>query len=281
MLMVETDEGSPVIMDQIFTLEEECKDVFIDVEAFLRVVGPPQLGSRVENLPFVDGLKGRCMPAVGNEFKKPSPTTLSNDYSEIQGCIQGKKNIPSITSNDIISRASEVVNDVSGRKSYVAPCELSATEGIRWPSSSSLSLIPCKNNGPRAKDEKEETVLESRRTFRSVSMAGETPVENSAVVAHELGPVLQFPQQPAKLPLPPVKAENDSLKMENEVPKKNSHPSKITYQGVQNDMTRQSNVDCDSDVCILEDMSAPASESYCNEYKVDCCFTIFYIKRHR
>ncbi|KAL0321227.1 UNVERIFIED_CONTAM: Helicase-like transcription factor CHR28 [Sesamum radiatum] len=447
--MVETDEGSPVIMDQIFTLEEEGKDVFIDVEAFLRVVGPPpgsaQLGSRVEDIPFVDGLKDSstiqgdrtfgdashaesscceftgfkmsdlsreyidpypfssddglffpyssavnsfcyddgivgevknpttpfenlvrnkagqsepkceisgansyefpgfnvsdlsreyvdphlfssddgpyfpyssavnsfgyddgiigeekypttpfedlirnkagqskpkceisgaspiesgigtteysCMPAVGNEFKKPSSTTLSNDYSEIQVRIQGKKNIPSITSNDIISRASEVVNDVTGRKYYGAPCELSATEGIRWPSSTSLSLIPSKKNGPCVKDEKEETVFESRRTFHSVSMTGETPVENSAVVAHESGPVLQFPGQPAKLPLPPVKAENDSLKMENDVPEKNSYPSKITYQGVQNNMTRQSNVDCDSDVCILEDMSAPACPS--------------------
>ncbi|KAL2253214.1 UNVERIFIED_CONTAM: Helicase-like transcription factor CHR28 [Sesamum indicum] len=207
--------------------------------------------------------KYSCMPAVGNEFKEPSPTTLPNDYSKIQGRIPGKKNIPSITSNDIISRASEVVNGVTGRKYYDAPCELSATEGIRWPSSSSLSLIPCKNNGPCAKDEKEETVFESRRTFHSVSMAGETPVQNSTVVAHELDPVLQFPGQPAKLPLPPVKAENDSLKlkMENEVPEKNSYPSKITYQGVQNNMTRQSNVDCDSDVCILEDMSAPACPS--------------------
>ncbi|KAL0310658.1 UNVERIFIED_CONTAM: Helicase-like transcription factor CHR28 [Sesamum angustifolium] len=407
MLMVEADEGSPVIMDQIFTEEEEYKDVLIDVEAFWRVVGPPpgsaQLGSRVEDIPFVDGLKDSsniqgdrtfgdashaesscceftgfkmpdlsgeyidpylfssddglyfpyssadksfgyddgimdlsrgyidpypfnsddglhfpnssafksfgyddgimgeenypttpfedlvrnkagqskpkceisgaspiesgignteysCMPTVGNDFKKPS-TTLSIDHSEIQGRIQGKKNIPSITSNDIISRASEVVNDVTSRKYYDAPCELSATEGIRWPSSTSLTLIPCKNNGPCAKDEKEETVFESRRTFRSVSIAGETPVENSAVVTHELGPVIQFPGQPAKLSLPPVKAENDSLKMENQVPEKKSFPSRTTYQGVQNNITRQSNVDCDSDVCILEDMSAPACPS--------------------
>ncbi|KAL0300734.1 UNVERIFIED_CONTAM: Helicase-like transcription factor CHR28 [Sesamum radiatum] len=447
MLMVEADEGSPVIIDQIFTEEEEYKDVLIDVEAFWRVVGPPpgsaQLGSRVEDIPFVDGLKDSsniqgdrtfgdashaesscceftgfkmsdlsgeyidpylfssddglyfpyssavksfgyddgimgeekilqhpfedlvrnkagqskpkceisganceftgfnmpdlsrgyidpylfnsddglhfpngsafksfgyddgitgeenypttpfedlvrnkagqskpkceisgaspiesgignteysCMPAVGNNFKKPS-TTLSIDHSEIQGRIQGKKNIPSITSNDIISRASEVVNDVTGKKYYDAPCELSATEGIRWPSSTSLTLIPCKNNGPCAKDEKEETVFKSRSTFRSVSIAGETPVENSAVVTHEPGPVLQFPGQPVKLSLPPVKAENDSLKMENEVPEKKSFPSRTTYQGVQNNITRQSNVDCDSDVCILEDMSAPACPS--------------------
>ncbi|KAL0328845.1 UNVERIFIED_CONTAM: Helicase-like transcription factor CHR28 [Sesamum calycinum] len=407
MLMVEADEGSPVIIDQIFTEEEEYKDVLIDVEAFWRVVGPPpgsaQLGSRVEDIPFVDGLKDSsniqgdrtfgdashaesscceftgfkmsdlsgeyidpylfssddglyfpyssavksfgyddgimdlsrgyidpylfnsddglhfpngsafksfgyddgitgeenypttpfedlvrnkagqskpkceisgaspiesgignteysCMPAVGNDFKKPS-TTLSIDHSEIQGRIQGKKNIPSITSNHIISRASEVVNDVTGKKYYDAPCELSATEGIRWPSSTSLTLIPCKNNGPCAKDEKEETVFKSRSTFRSVSIAGETPVENSAVVTHEPGPVLQFPGQPVKLSLPPVKAENDSLKMENEVPEKKSFPSRTTYQGVQNNITRQSNVDCDSDVCILEDMSAPACPS--------------------
>ncbi|KAK4421240.1 Helicase-like transcription factor CHR28 [Sesamum alatum] len=375
MLMVEKDEGSPVIMDQIFTLEEEYKDVLIDVEALWRVVGPPsasaQLGSRVEDSPFVDGLKDSstiqgdrtfgdasnagssccgftgftmsdmsdfsheyidpylfgsddglyfpyssgfksfgyddgimgeennpttpfedffrneagqskpkceisgsspiesgvgitehsCMPTRGSEFKKPSPTTLLNDCCEIQGHIQAKKNISSITSNNMIYRASEVVNDVTGRKYYDAPGEPSATEGIRWSSSSSLSLIPCKNSGPCAKDEKEEIVFESRRTFCSVGMAGETPVKNSGVVAHEWDPVLTVPGQPAMMPLPQVKAENDCLKMENEVPKKSSCRSKITYQGVQNNTTRQSNVDSDSDVCILEDMSAPACPS--------------------
>ncbi|CAA0825121.1 SNF2 domain-containing protein / helicase domain-containing protein / zinc finger protein-related [Striga hermonthica] len=82
----------------------------------------------------------------------------------------------------------------------------------------------------------------------SVKMENELP--NSAFVGHDLSsPVHHFLENPGILPTPLVKVEMNSVKVENKMPR--------TYQGVRNNTVAQ-NVDDDCDVCILEDMSAPA-----------------------
>ncbi|KAK6133434.1 hypothetical protein DH2020_032846 [Rehmannia glutinosa] len=93
--------------------------------------------------------------------------------------------------------------------------------------------------------------------INSLKMENEMP--NSVVVGHDRHPVLQIPEIPGILPPPSIKVEINSLKMEKEMPKFNDcHLSKITYQGVQNNIVEQSNADGDPDVCVLEGMSAPA-----------------------
>ncbi|KAK6149892.1 hypothetical protein DH2020_017417 [Rehmannia glutinosa] len=149
------------------------------------------------------------MHEMRNEPKKLSPNTLSNVLSKRNDDIKVMKNIESVTFNEIVSRASEVIDDVTSPKYY-------GTAG----------------------------------------MVGEAPMKKSAIGVHDFHPVLQMSGQPSMPPLPSFKKEFINLpKMEIEVPKfKDCSLSNITYQWAQ----KQSNYNDDSDLCILEDMSAPA-----------------------
>ncbi|PIN19745.1 Helicase-like transcription factor HLTF/DNA helicase RAD5, DEAD-box superfamily [Handroanthus impetiginosus] len=93
----------------------------------------------------------------------------------------------------------------------------------------------------------------SRKYYRDTGMIGGTPIKRPALGAHDWHPVVQVSGQPGMPPLPPIK------KMENEMPKFNGFRlPNITYEGERNNMLEQSTLDNDSDVCVLEELSAPA-----------------------
>ncbi|KAL6542853.1 hypothetical protein OROHE_010373 [Orobanche hederae] len=114
----------------------------------------------------------------------------------------------------------------------------------------------------------------------------ENEMLNSASYDHDWRPLHQVSENPGKLPPPSIKLETNSPKSENEMPSSAfvahdgrhihqvpEHPgihlsNKVenempnTYQGVQISTVAQINVDDDCDLCILEDMSAPARRNH-------------------
>ncbi|KAL0363351.1 UNVERIFIED_CONTAM: Helicase-like transcription factor CHR28 [Sesamum calycinum] len=185
------------------------------------------------------------------------PNTLSDVFSKIQDDVKVKK-IESITSHEIVSRASEVIDDVISRNHCGVAGKLPAAEGRQWSLFNSLSSVSYKNHAKRVKDEKEDL----KRPNLSPGMVGETPMKKSAIGARGWRPALQVSGQPGILPHRSIKTEVKCEKMETEGAKFNSYClSNITYQGVQSNMLETINIEDDSDVCILEDMSAPARPS--------------------
>ncbi|KAL2244800.1 UNVERIFIED_CONTAM: Helicase-like transcription factor CHR28 [Sesamum indicum] len=197
------------------------------------------------------------MHAMGYESMRHFPNTLSDVFSKIQDDVKVKK-IESITSREIVSRASEVIDDVISRNHCGVASKLPATEGMQWSSFNSLSAVSYKNHANRVKDEREDL----KRPNLSPGMVGETPIKKLAIGAHGWRPALQVSGQTGILPHRSIKTEVQCEKMEIEVAKFNSYClSDITFQGVQSNMSGTINIEDDSDVCILEDMSAPARPS--------------------
>ncbi|KAL7088914.1 hypothetical protein ACP275_13G157400 [Erythranthe tilingii] len=206
-------------------------------------------------------------------------------FSKRQDGIKFKKNNESITSNKIVRRASDVIDDVFSKKYNGGAGMLPATEGIQWSTANSLPPISSKNCVARIKDENEDRLIKLERTLLSSSMVGERPVKVSAIGAHgchsgilpprsvkaEINSAEMENEVPkykkyctSNIPYRgiqsrPVKAEINSLKMENEVSEYKSYcTSNIPYPGVQSDVLELSDLDDEPDVFILEDMSAPA-----------------------
>ncbi|KAL0353111.1 UNVERIFIED_CONTAM: Helicase-like transcription factor CHR28 [Sesamum angustifolium] len=197
------------------------------------------------------------MHAMGYESMRLFPNTLSDVFSKIQDDVKVKK-IESITSHEIVSRASEVIDDVISRNHCGVAGKLPAAEGRQWSLFNSLSSVSYKNHAKCVKDEK----LDLKRPNLSPGMVGETPMKKSAIGARGWRPALQVSGQPGILPHRSIKTEVKCEKMETEGAKFNSYClSNITYQGVQSNMLETINIEDDSDVCILEDMSAPARPS--------------------
>ncbi|KAH6825201.1 SNF2 domain-containing protein / helicase domain-containing protein / zinc finger protein-like protein [Perilla frutescens var. hirtella] len=169
------------------------------------------------------------MPARGNESKKPF-NLFPNEYNRIQSHIKVEKNVILTPSTDIVYRASEVVDpSING-----GPGQLSSTDGIEWPSSKYVPPIYCKNYGIHSKVEAEE---ESEHHGDVLPLSITTvKMENGNMV-------------------PPLSIS--TAKMENEVPKFYG-----IYQGLQTKTSEQSSADDDADLCILEDMSAPARSNH-------------------
>ncbi|KAL3851298.1 hypothetical protein ACJIZ3_013180 [Penstemon smallii] len=256
-----SDDGRMIeIMDEWKTLDEDL----ISMMSYEHLLGNEgrQSNAKSGNSSTVclsSNLGDADMHRLPNEPKYSYPNTMLNGFRKIENHMKVKNNIESVTSNDIVSRASEVIGDVISRTHYRGTGELPATEGVAWPSSNTSSLIYHKNFTAQPKDERKYMLSESNRNLFSLGMAGETPVKKSTIVAHNRRSVIGLSGQPGILPSSSIKAEVNCLKMENEVPRFNGYSlPNITYPGVQNNRFEQSIVNDDSDVCILEDMSAPA-----------------------
>ncbi|KAL2484039.1 SNF2 domain-containing protein/helicase domain-containing protein/zinc finger protein-related [Forsythia ovata] len=159
-------------------------------------------------------------------------------YGKLHDHVKIEKKGESITSSDIASRASEVIGGVIGRNFYGVTDGLSTNGDIKWSLSESLTSSSSKNNMPHMKYEKDDIYFESKRARFSLGTVDETYAKNSTVVAHCCGPIVQAAEQPALLPSTSTEQQFSCLKTEH--------------------MVHQSyHVDDDSDLCILEDMSAP------------------------
>lgn len=180
--------------------------------------------------------------ASGNETEKPS-NTFSNEHHRIQSHVKVEKNILT-PSSDIASRASEVVKyAINGR------------QGTYWSSS--------KNYGINSKVKTEDELFHSRRTHPSLCMAGDNSVKSSAAVAHNWKPLRQVSEHPGAMLPPSVSSGSSIINMENEVPKFSQRQiSNVNYEGEQSKTSDQGNAEDDSDLCILEDMSAPARSNH-------------------
>lgn len=201
-------------------------------------------------IPFV-GLGGNHFGHQISEFGSSVPLhdhVGVSGWSGMHDDIKVVKNIESITSNEIVSRASEVIDDIISRKYHGGAGKLPAAEDIQWSSCDSLSSISYKNYFPHIKDEKEDFFQLKRTALCPGIKPG----------AHDFIPALQVSGQPGILPLASFKAETNCQKMKNEVPKFNGFclPN-ITFKGVRSNKLEPINVDDDSDVCIIEDLSAP------------------------
>lgn len=200
------------------------------------------------------------MSTMQDESKNLSPDSLSCIFSKTGDDIKVEKNVESITSNEIVSRASEVVDDIISRKYYGGASKLPSIEGVQWSSSDSFSLNSCKSYVSRTMDEKENIRLAS--DFLSPDMIGETNPPKLANGTYDCSSARLVSGQPGIRPLTSVKAEINCQNAEYEVPKFNNfYHSNITYQGVQSNNIELINLDDDADVCILEDMSTPAVAS--------------------
>ncbi|KAL8460394.1 hypothetical protein ACS0TY_032071 [Phlomoides rotata] len=204
-------------------------------------------------IPFVDlggNHFGQQIPEFGSSAPLNDHVGVSR-WNDMQDDIKAVKNVESITSNEIVSRASEVIDDIISRKYHGSAGKLPGTEDIQWSPCDSLPSMSYKNLFPRIKDEKEDMFQSKRTAFG--------PVIKSAIGALGFNPALQVSGQPGTLPSASVKAEINCQKMNNEVPEFNRFClSNITYKGVWSNELEPINVDDDSDVCILEDLSAPA-----------------------
>lgn len=210
----------------------------------------------------LDGQVGvaKCsdIDAVGNASKNLSNDSLYSVFIKTQDDIRFEKNIESITSNEIVSRASEVIGDVISKKYYGGAGKLPATEGVKWSSANSLSSASSNNYNTRVKDEKEGLPFKFKRTVLSSGMVGETPIKVSPSGARDGRPVRPFSGRPGILPHS-IKAEVNWPKMEKDVSNfKGYCNSNITYPVGQNNTLELSDLDDESDVCILEDISTPA-----------------------
>lgn len=196
------------------------------------------------------------MPATGTESKKLS-NTIMNEYGEVHGHIKVKKNIDFNISSVSVPRASNAADGAI----YGGPSELSASENMK-PSSKCSPLVSFDKYGLHSEDEIKDGILESRRALPSCSMAGGTTIKNSFVAARDWHSVLHVSENLGLLPTLSVKAENKTLKMETEVSDLNdSSLSKINNPEVQNNTFERGNIEDDSDLCVIEDMSAPAQSN--------------------
>lgn len=200
------------------------------------------------------------MSTMQDESKNLSSDSLSCIFSKTGDDIKVGKNVESITSNEIVSRASEVVDDIISRKFYGGASKLPSIEGTQWSSSDSFSLISCKSYVSCTMDEKDNICLAS--DFLPPGMIGGTNPPKLANGTYDCSSALLVSGQPGTRPLTSVKPEMNCQNTEYEVPKFNSlYLSNITYQGVQSNKLEHINLDDDSDVCILEDMSTPVVAS--------------------
>ncbi|KAI3456289.1 hypothetical protein Pfo_012952 [Paulownia fortunei] len=300
------DEGSSGIMDELFSADDECNDVFIDLESFWRVMGAPtepSQGNMLEDLPSMDVLQGLQtskevlspiaeLPGFGvllpsyNSEASDCRTGCSEGFSESAGTsvfADGDRLATSPQLSFAEHSCSRSVTDCISVQGHGLSC--TCTFG-----SSQISSSYCQNDSEKAPfgtpnhsdtlssysanhvihdgesseicylNHEEDLFWYSGLDAHFESMVGETPIKKSAIGAHDCHPVLQVSGQPGILPSPSIKAEINCQKLENEVPKFNGYClSNITYQGVRKNTTiEQHNLDDDSDLCILEDMSAPA-----------------------
>ncbi|KAK6154702.1 hypothetical protein DH2020_008950 [Rehmannia glutinosa] len=134
------------------------------------------------------------------------------------------------------------------------------------PSFGRAGEIPAKNSAVVGYDWQNPGALPPPLTkVETNSLKMENKMPYSAVARHDWHPNLQIPEIPGILPPPSIKVEINSLKMENEMPNSvvvghDRHPVLQIPEipEVQNNTVEQSNADDDPDVCVLEDMSAPA-----------------------
>ncbi|KAL2467254.1 SNF2 domain-containing protein/helicase domain-containing protein/zinc finger protein-related [Abeliophyllum distichum] len=197
--------------------------------------------------------------AVRSALDHTTPSIFSNVFGKVHDHVKIEKKGESITSSDIASRASEVIGGVIGRNFYGVTDGLSTNGDTKWSSSESLISSSSKNNLPHMKYEKDDIYFESKRARFSLGTVDETYAKNSTVVAHCCGPIVQAAEQPALLLSTSTDQQFSCLKTEHGTPKVNdSYLSNINLQGSHiGTMHQNYHVDDDSDLCILEDMSAP------------------------
>ncbi|XP_073058649.1 helicase-like transcription factor CHR28 isoform X1 [Primulina eburnea] len=263
---IANDDGRMVhMMDK----EDNTMEELISLTPFMDKVGG-ELGQHRANCGSVSSVslnRGIQLNEFGenlvleNELRQHSPNTLPNVRRKIQDHIRFEKHIGAFTSSDKVSRGSEVI-DFFNRKYYGSAGELSATEVMKKPSSNSLSSVSFKNHVSRANNEKEDTLVRSKRKPLTCSSISETRINNPTNVAHEWLQVLQESEQHATLQNRSIKREFNCLKVENSVPNCNgSYLPKTPDQRLQNNLYEQNNADDDCDLYIIEDMSAPARSS--------------------
>ncbi|CAA3013509.1 Hypothetical predicted protein [Olea europaea subsp. europaea] len=109
------------------------------------------------------------------------------------------------------------------------------------------------------KYERDDIYFESKRTCFSLRTVVKSSAQNSTVTAHSCGPIVQA-EQTSVLPSNSTNQQCSCLKTEQGTPKVNdSYLSNINCQGSQSGSIDQSfHVDDDSDLCVLEEMSAPS-----------------------
>ncbi|KAL1567364.1 helicase-like transcription factor CHR28 isoform X3 [Salvia divinorum] len=176
-----------------------------------------------------------------NSFSNVIHNHDSSDFCQLNSFRMEYRDIPASRNetekaSNIVSRASEVVNYASN-----------GGQGTEWSS--------CMNYGIDSKVKTEEDP--------SPGMSGATSVKSSPAVAKNRKPGLEVSEHPAVMLCPSVISATNIVKMEKEVPKfYDCHISKGNYQAVQSKTSDQSNVDDDSDLCVIEDMSAPARPNH-------------------
>ncbi|KZV52280.1 hypothetical protein F511_39389 [Dorcoceras hygrometricum] len=193
-----------------------------------------------------------------NELKQHSPSTLPNLRRKIQDHVKFQKHIGSVTSSDIVSRASDEI-DVFSRKYHGNAGELSATEVMMKPSLNSLSSVSFENHVSHANNDKEDIIARSKRKLLPCVSISETHINNPTNVAHEWLRVLEVSEHRSTLQNHSIKREFNCLKVENNVANCNgSYLPNPSDQRVQNNLHEQNNADDDCDLYIIENMSAPA-----------------------
>ncbi|KAL1537512.1 helicase-like transcription factor CHR28 isoform X4 [Salvia divinorum] len=228
---------------------------YVDVAASQFADHTPECGSG-SNVSFnaqVGFSYSSDMSTLQDESKNISPASLSCIFSKSWGDTKVKKNAESFTSNEIISRASDVV-DIARRKYHGDASKQPSVKSIQWSSPGFFSSTSCENYVSCRKEEKEDILLKSN--FLRRGMVGQTNTQKLAIGVRD-GLVSC---QTVIWPLASVKAEMNFQEMEIEAPEFNNfYLPNNNYLRVQSNTIEPINLDDDSDLCILEDMSTPAA----------------------
>ncbi|XP_042029691.1 helicase-like transcription factor CHR28 isoform X2 [Salvia splendens] len=220
----------------------------------------------IHGMPYVDVAASQVgfnyssdMSTLQDESKNISPASLSCIFSKSWGDTKIRKNVESFTSNDFISRASKLV-DIARRKYHGDASKQPSVKNIQWSSSGSFSSTPCENYVSCKKEENEDILLNS--DFLHRGMVDQTNTQKLAIGAQDGNSALLVSCQTGIWPLASVKAEMNFQKTENKAPEFNNfYLPNTNYQRVQSNTIEPINLDDDSDLCILEDMSTPAVAS--------------------
>ncbi|CAI9787921.1 unnamed protein product [Fraxinus pennsylvanica] len=214
--------------------------------------GSDDFVSASNGIPFT---KSSDMHTMRSALDYATPSIFSNVFSKVHDHVKIEKKGESITSSDIAFRSSEIIDGVNGRNFFGVADGLSTNGDIKWSLSDSPTPCSSENNLSHMKYEKDEI---SKRARFSLGTVDEISAKNSTVVAHGCGPIVQAAEKPALLPSTSINEQFSCLKTEQKPKVNDSFISNINCQGSQIGTVHQSyHVDEDSDLCILEDMSAP------------------------
>ncbi|KAA8515310.1 hypothetical protein F0562_018460 [Nyssa sinensis] len=209
-------------------------------------------------------------PTVNKASMKPVPCSVSNTLTRMQAtCLKDERN-DLVAPQIMACQFFEVSDDAVDRKSSGFDDRFSADKGLRQSlssDSSDLSPISSKKHVVQETNENEDIFVASKRACHFSDIIEETDCRNPTSIADDHYLDVQASEQPFVQSSTSLGKQLGSTKDEKESkltqPKiMGSHLSKVSHQPIRSSASyHRSQIDADSDICILEDISQPVSSN--------------------